>query len=223
MLLQKVHKYFLVFLLVLSIFHLANLQQIPGLTTRTSPILSERKNAINFQNVGDAYANQIVDSFSMFYDNGAAALGPPDNNFATIFVDYSNGYITFDMGQDEEILNGTGDDFQVIADGDTYRVMVGNNLSKALTILGTGQGNQTFDLATIEFAEARYVRIECYSVGNVQLDAIAAFHYQIPEEATSVPTTSETLLSMLFVLFSFILVISVGSLLKFHNNQQRRK
>ncbi|MBD3190297.1 MAG: hypothetical protein GF308_06620 [Candidatus Heimdallarchaeota archaeon] len=223
MLLKKANKYFLILLLILSAFQLIDLQQTSNMPTITRSLISERTNSFSFQNSGDAYANQIVDSFSMFYDNGAAALGAPDNNFATIFVDYSNGYITLDMGEDEEILNENGDDFQIIANGDTYRVSVGNNLSKALTILKTGQGNQSFDLATIELSEARYVKIECFSIGNVQLDAIEAFHYRIPEEDTSITTTSATPLSTFFLLISFIMLVFVSSFQRFQNKQKRRE
>ena len=56
-------------------------------------------------NTGDIYANSYIDDESIFYYNGESIIGPPDGEYTTIFVDYTVGFITIDMGQDEEIID----------------------------------------------------------------------------------------------------------------------
>ena len=135
-------------------------------------------------NLGDAYVNSIVTSDSLWYTSGDNALGPPDGIFAIIFPDYGNGYLTLDMGEGEEIIDGNGSDFTVIADGGEYSVWIGNNLESSFIKIGNGIGNQSFDLTAVNSTNVRYLRIVYYSDANVALDAIVAANYNELESST---------------------------------------
>ncbi len=127
--------------------------------------------------LGDAYANLVVTTASLWYLSGNNALGPPDGGFAIIFPDYSNGYLTLDMGEGEEIIDGNGSDFTIIAEGGEYSVWIGNNLESSFIKIGNGIGNQSFDLAAVNNTNIRYLRIEYQSDVDVALDAIVAENY----------------------------------------------
>ncbi|MFX0091410.1 MAG: aryl-sulfate sulfotransferase [Candidatus Hodarchaeota archaeon] len=134
-------------------------------------------------NFGDAYANSEINALSFWYAFGENALGSPDNNSALIFLDYGNGYLTLDMGYGEEIIDGEGVDFTVIARGGKYNVKIGNELGEIFTNIGSGTGNQSFDLLDSGFESARYVQIEYRSGADVELDAIVAKNYnQVAED-----------------------------------------
>lgn len=129
----------------------------------------------------DPYVDSFIASQSIYYWNGENIVGAPDGNFSTITYDYSNGHITADMGYNEEILNDVGNDFHVYAQGGEYSVWVTNDLSLPFTYMTYASGNQSFDLASIGFDEAKYVRIEYRSGANVEVDAIEAIYYnEIP-------------------------------------------
>jgi hypothetical protein len=81
------------------------------------------------------------------------------------------------MGAGEEILDGTGTDFRVEAQGGEYRVWGGTSLTVAFTVIGIGQGNQTFDLTGTGLSSARYIRIQYIFGTSVALDAIVAYNY----------------------------------------------
>ncbi|MCE7743072.1 MAG: hypothetical protein GOP50_11540 [Candidatus Heimdallarchaeota archaeon] len=157
---------------------------------------SSGKTALHFQWIyvqiefGDAYANEFLASNSFFYYSGESAVGSADGEFAMITMDYSYGTVTLDMGKEEEILNGEGDDFWVIAEGGEYSVKVSNSLSTHFTFLSYGTGNQSFDLESIGFTEARYVQIVYNSGANIQLDAIEAINYRILKEESDPPYIS---------------------------------
>ncbi len=125
---------------------------------------------------GDAYANSFVVEFTDFATFPENSLAAPDNKYSTIFEDYTYGYITLDMGKNEEIINGNGVDFEIIAQGGKYTTQVGNNLSQPFTLLGQGQGNQTYDLDTVDIPVARYIQIQCNSEFLIFLDAIVAIN-----------------------------------------------
>ena len=135
----------------------------------------------------DPYADDLLPSYSLFYTNGENALGEPDGLNAQIFTVYSAGYITLDMGKYEEILNGTGDDFSVISSSGNYSCWVANNLGSTFTLLGDSSGNSSFDLEPHNFASVRYVRIQYWGGGTVQLDAIEATYHNVPEEDNENP------------------------------------
>jgi hypothetical protein len=131
---------------------------------------------------GDKYSNALVSDKSLWYSNGENALGIPDGNFSIIFSDYGNGYLTLDMGFNEEIINNEGADFSIIAQGGNYSIWVANELNKPFVKLGNGQGNQSFDLSDQEIELIRYVRIEYRSGDPVELDAIIAIHCNLIQE-----------------------------------------
>ncbi|MFX0087241.1 MAG: aryl-sulfate sulfotransferase [Candidatus Hodarchaeota archaeon] len=124
--------------------------------------------------IGDPYANSVVLSLASLNANNA--LGSPDGDVAQIFVDYGNGYLTLDMGENEEILNEAGNDFTIVAKGGEYLVSAGNDPS-SLIQLGSGNGNASFDLSTGALEVARYVKVETSTDDNVVLDAIIAVNY----------------------------------------------
>ena len=63
---------------------------------------------------GDPYADEFILVASLYHFNGENAVGAPDGEFAQVFSDYGSGYITLDMGRDEDIINGEGDDVQAV-------------------------------------------------------------------------------------------------------------
>ncbi|MFX0108658.1 MAG: aryl-sulfate sulfotransferase, partial [Candidatus Hodarchaeota archaeon] len=131
--------------------------------------------------LGDPYADDFVPTRSLGFTYGENAIGAPDGLYTIIYVDYSNGYITLDMGEDERIVDGPGFDFSVIALGDNYSVFVSNSLDASFELLGRGIGNESFDLMPSGLSQVRYVRVEIFSGDIVQLDAIVAFNFNLPE------------------------------------------
>lgn len=136
---------------------------------------------------GDPYGDDFLQDDSFFYFNGQASVGPADNEYTTITSSYSNGFITLDMGEGEEILNLDGDDFWIIATGGVYNVRVSNDPSVFFDFLESGVGNESFDLGNIRFNKARYIQIVYSSGANIQVDAIEAIHYRILTEEDDPP------------------------------------
>lgn len=141
-------------------------------------------------NYVDAYANAFVQSSSMWYDDEENAYGAPDGQYAEIYEDYGNGYLTLDMGLNQEIVNGTGSDFTVVAEGGQYIVRANDDLTYILfpySRLGFGTGNTSFDLSDINRSSARYVMIEWFYEETTKLDAIEAIHYNQPDYEADPP------------------------------------
>ena len=138
-------------------------------------------------NKADAYADSIVILLSDLYDNGENALGKPDGETCGLFEGYTLGYITLDMGEQEEILNRNGDDFKVYASGGEYQIWIGNDINVPFTYLGTAIGNSSFNIDSVSLNEVRYVKIQ-YTQGEfIELDAIEAIYYNIPEWDSTPP------------------------------------
>jgi hypothetical protein len=138
--------------------------------------------------LGDPYANSIVYERSNWFLEENNAIGAPDGEYATIFPDYGNGYLTLDMGRNEEIIDGTGNDFTIITEGGEYLVSVGNDKTQPLTLMGEGTGNTSFDLHTVGFDTARYIQVK-YSIGAVvKLDSIEALNYNSLNSDNDPPT-----------------------------------
>jgi hypothetical protein len=178
-------KLIMIFLFLVII---GNLRCISLIQAHQSP----KNSSIRFNsNLGDVYANSFVTELSFWYIFGENALGPPDDLFALIYQDYGNGYLTLDMGSHEEIIDGNGPDFSIVARGGKYTIRVGNYSSSLFTILGTGEGNESFDLSTVDFSDARYVQIEYFSGETIELDAIVATNYNQPTSLeNSIPETT---------------------------------
>jgi hypothetical protein len=129
---------------------------------------------------GDPYADSVVTHRSQWVLNAENAIGAPDGLTATIYPDYEDGYLSLDMGEQEEIIDGIGYDFRVNAHGGEYRVYVANTLDIAFEFLGVGSGVTNFDLRDSSLNESRYIRIQYQFEDDVELDAIEAFNYNAP-------------------------------------------
>jgi hypothetical protein len=129
-------------------------------------------------NPGDPFADAVVESESEWYINKDNAIGAPDNLSATVYLGYSNGYLTLDMGKGEEIVDGAGIDFKVVASGGTYAVSVSKDFGQGFFTLGYGSGNSTYDLSLSGLSSARYVQIGYYSGDSIYIDAVLAFNYE---------------------------------------------
>jgi hypothetical protein len=129
---------------------------------------------------GDPYVDAVIYERSESYLWGNNSIGAPDGHIARIFEDYQSGYLTLDMGLNEEIVDESGNDFIVYATGGQYLVYATNTLSSPFTYIGTATGNHEFDLQIGDLSEARYVRIT-YSLGaDVELDAVEALYHNTP-------------------------------------------
>jgi hypothetical protein len=137
--------------------------------------------------LSDPYVDNIVTESSVYYSHAEYALGAPDGQFARIYLDYSNGRIVFDMGENEEIVNSTGADFEIIARGGNYTVIIGSSSNALTTILGYGSGNQSFDLGVAGFEEVRFLAIEFRDGATVEVDAIYAINYIVVEADSAKP------------------------------------
>ncbi len=149
---------------------------------------------INIQiQLSDPYVDEFIDSKSAYIENGENSIGAPDGVFTKIFAEYGAGYITLDMGASENILDGTGNDFQVIASSGEYTCWVGEEIDSEFVLLGLGSGNVLFDLSSVSLSSVRYVRIQYNSGGFVELDAIEAIHFNSPTEDNDSPSINSPL------------------------------
>ena len=153
--------------------------------------------AVSLHSVGeefgnfDSYADSVIEQLSKYFLDSENALGETDGNYARIFSEYGAGYITFDMGRYEEILDGVGEDFTVVSTIGYYTCWVGNFLEAPFIPLGNiSTGTTSFDLSLEGFDFARYVRIQYYSGVYVNLDSIEAIYHNMPEEDTENPVIS---------------------------------
>ncbi len=135
----------------------------------------------------DAYADEMIDALSGFFRFGENALGAPDAEYAELFKEYGNGYLTYDMGLYERIWNDTGDDFTVISHSGAYNVKVGNNIQQPLITIGDASDNASFDLNDVGLEYAQYVQIQYLAGGEVYLDAIEAIHLEAITPETDPP------------------------------------
>ena len=120
----------------------------------------------------DNYADEIITEMSFFYSDGENALGAPDGEYARIFEMYSAGLMFFDLGRYEICVDDTGDDLRVHINNGTYIIKIGNDLSSPFTTLGQSNTTKEFDIDSVGFTEVRYVQIQYFSDGFVELDAI---------------------------------------------------
>ena len=125
----------------------------------------------------EAYADAVMSKASRLYEFGENALGPPDGLYAIVsLVGYEEAYLTLDMGEGEDIVDRSGMDFKVVAQGGRYIVLVGDP-DQPLKRLGDGSGNKSFDLASVNLFNARYIQIQFLSGADVEIDAIEAINY----------------------------------------------
>ena len=140
---------------------------------------------------GDPYVDAFLPDMSQSYISGQNAVDAPDEHYTILFSEYADGYISLDMGENEEIVDAPGDDFIVVARGGDYRVSVSNSLDIVFKLLGTGSGEMSFDLADASLNEARYVRVQYVLGENTELDAIIALNYNRPPVDDSPPEIEE--------------------------------
>ncbi len=132
-------------------------------------------------NLGDPFVDTYLPNVSDLYYSGENVIGAPDGEYTSLVLGYTNGYITLDMGFQEEIVDKAGKDFTVVAGSGTYSVWISNDPLIPFIFLDSGSGTQGFDLDTSTFDQVRYLRIEYVSGVIVELDAIVALHYNEPE------------------------------------------
>jgi PKD repeat protein len=135
---------------------------------------------------------------------GISALGPPDNNSASIG---EGGMIMVDMGSIAEIIDNPGDDFIIYEADDSndgYHVSVSQTWNGSFILLGTAYGTTSFDLSDVGLSSARYVKIIDDNDGSpyeqnpgFDLDAVEALNlssFNEPPTAnfTYFPTTPTT-------------------------------
>jgi hypothetical protein len=130
-----------------------------------------------FVDFGDAYVDSVVPTRSSWYSSGENVIGVPDNEYASLFEDYGPGYMTLDMGENEEILNEAGIDFEIRASGGNYSVSVSPDLDQPFISLGVVSGTHSFDLSVVEYNSVRYIRLEMRSSETVYIDAAVALNY----------------------------------------------
>jgi hypothetical protein len=138
-------------------------------------------------NRGDAFADSVITDLSDWYVLGSFSLGAPDGRFSEIRLDYGNGYMTLDMGYQEEILDEAGDDFTVYSRGGNYTVYITSALNESFHSLSYHSGNQSFDLEGSGYTSVRYVRIVYRSGETVELDAIEAHNVNTPTYDVNAP------------------------------------
>jgi len=111
----------------------------------------------------------------------AAILGAADGNGVTLPITLpAGGVITSliaDIGSGNEIFSGSGADFRVLGIGGTYAVAVSNTpFSNTFVALGTGSGQQDFDLSATGLTSIRYIRLSV-PTGTATIDAIQSLHF----------------------------------------------
>ncbi len=173
-------------------------------------------------NLGDPYVNTVVTESSFWYFYGERAIGAPDNAYATIFFDYGNGYIILDMGKNEEIINGEGNDFKIIAQGGEYSISVGNNLSQMFKFLGLGTGNKSFDISSSNLYLIRYISVEYRSGDDIELDAVVATNYNQPESTIVIENTSTTQTIVPYSITFLLLGLIVASFTRKKSRQKKK-
>jgi FlgD Ig-like domain/Beta-propeller repeat/IPT/TIG domain len=111
----------------------------------------------------------------------AAILGATDGNGVTLPITLpAGGVITSliaDIGSGNEIVDGNGADFRVLGIGGAYAVAVSNTpFSNTFVALGSGTGQQDFDLSATGLTSIRYIRLSV-PTGSATIDAIQSLHF----------------------------------------------
>ena len=110
----------------------------------------------------------------------AAILGNNDGNAVTLPMETTASLIV-DMGSGNEIVNGTGADFRVMALSGSYEVAVSNTpFASTFIPVGSGSNQSDFDLAGTGLSCARYVRI-WVPTGTAVIDAVQSLNFFVEE------------------------------------------
>ena len=138
-------------------------------------------------NKADPYADAVIPGLSDVYLDGDYALGAPDNISCKLIETYTHGYITLDMGEQEEILNQNGDDFWIYTNGGEYQIWIGNDLESPFTYLGNATGTASFNVGSTSLNSVRYVKIQFTEGAFLDIDAVEAIYYNIPKWDSTPP------------------------------------
>ncbi|MCB0016224.1 MAG: M23 family metallopeptidase [Anaerolineales bacterium] len=140
----------------------------------------------------DPFANNVIGYQALGAGNQhtdpATVLGPP--SCGTFDLSLGGGWVVVDMGEDEEIADGDGEDFRVYESdpncsgggASAYAVFVSNSSDGPWVPVGNGNGVSSFDLSSTGLISARYVRIEDRAPASppatpgADIDAIEAIH-----------------------------------------------
>jgi hypothetical protein len=123
---------------------------------------------------------QRIDDSHIYTDWVVRALGPSDGIYYTMGPSQSN--VVFDVDPFRPVRNQPGNDIAVYATG-PYQISAANNWEGPWFSLGNGNGNASFDLASVSLDSARYLKV--VSNGSVLLDAIS--YVGLPGTVVSVP------------------------------------
>jgi hypothetical protein len=148
--------------------------------------------------VADYYAPS--DNFQNNPTEAIAALGPPDDNCASLGV---NGNIIIDM--EDNITDHAGSDLTVYEGGGTddgYQIYGSATWNGPWTNIGAGMGTTTFDLANTTIDSVRYIKIVDDGTGSpsemypgCDIDAVenlAAGSTNYPPDTPAVPSGTQT-------------------------------
>jgi hypothetical protein len=109
----------------------------------------------------------------------ANLLGPNNGAAVTLPLTIPSGTISsviLDMGSGNEIVNGAGADLRVVAASGSYQVAVSNTpFANTFVSVGSGIGQQDFDIAGTGLTVARYVRL-AVTAGSAIIDGVEALH-----------------------------------------------
>ena len=119
----------------------------------------------------DPYADTVVAAHIKTAGNSRAdpvlILGRPRGAADTVAIGGPGYWIVLDMGENEEIVDGSGNDLRVYEVGvllggvdEEYDIYASNSPTGPWTYLGQGIAVSVFDLAGSGLSTARYVRIE---------------------------------------------------------------
>ena len=149
----------------------------------------------------DPYANIVLGyealGASNTHTDPATVLGPP--SCGTFDLSLGGGWVVVDMGEGEEIIDGTGVDFRVYesdpgcsgGEASAYAVFVSENPAGPWTEIGTGNGVTSFDLSGSGLFTVRYIRIEDRaspsppSTPGADIDAIEAIYLAEPDPSST--------------------------------------
>jgi hypothetical protein len=95
------------------------------------------------------------------------AVGPADGTDNSVAIGVVGNFILLDMGENEEVSDGPGDDLVVLEFGlksggvpERYRVLLAESATGPFVPLAEAAGEQSFDISKTGLQKARYVRIE---------------------------------------------------------------
>jgi len=146
-------------------------------------------------NFVDPYADWVLDSSGLSLGFPQYVLGPPtpgpignppENYAVRIEV---GGFLVLDLGPDEEVVDGPGDDLYVEEvdgeDGPGYTadafVLFGSTDQVVWTEIGQGFGDTSFDMAGL-LPRARYLRLEPVDQ-SIEIDGVWAWNQGITIDA----------------------------------------